>query len=72
MYDLLHYAEKYKISGLLLLIDFEKALDSVSWKFLYSALRYFGFDENFIKWIQVFNTDITAYILQCVFFCLNL
>ena len=68
VYDLLHYAEKYKIPGLLLLIDFEKAFDSVSWKFLYSALRYFGFDENFIKWIQVFNTDITTYILQCGFF----
>ena len=67
VYDLLDYAQKYKIPGLLLLIDFEKAFESVSWKFLYSALRYFGFDENFIKWIQVFNTDMTAYILQCGF-----
>ena len=50
-----------------MLIDFEKAFDSVSWKFLYSALRFFGFKEDFIKWVQIFNTDINAYILQCGF-----
>ena len=67
MYDLLHYTEKHNIPGLLMLIDFEKAFDSVSWKFLYSALRFFGFKEDFIKWVQIFNTDINAYILQCGF-----
>ena len=67
VYDLLHYTEKHNIPGLLMLIDFEKAFDSVSWKFLYSALRFFGFKEDFIKWVQIFNTDINAYILQCGF-----
>ena len=42
MYDLLYYTEKHNIPGLLILIDFEKVFDSVSWKFLYSALRFFG------------------------------
>ena len=30
MYDLIYYTEKYQIPGLLMLIDFEKAFDSVS------------------------------------------
>ena len=30
MYDLIYYKEKYQIPGLLMLIDFEKAFDSVS------------------------------------------
>ena len=34
IYDLLHRTEKRKEMGLLMLIDFEKALDSLSWKFL--------------------------------------
>ena len=48
-------------------IDFEKAFDSLSWKFLYKVLSFFGYTENFIKWIKLFNTDIKAYVLQCGF-----
>ena len=42
-----------------MLIDFEKAFDSLSWTFLYKILNSFD-SENFIKWIKLFNTDITA------------
>ena len=31
IYDIIHYTEEVNIPGLLLLIDFEKAFDSVSW-----------------------------------------
>ena len=53
------------IPGLLVLIDFEKAFDSISWKFIYHVLNFFGLTENFVKWIKLFNTDISAYIIQC-------
>ena len=62
------YAEKGKIAGLLMLIDFKKAFDSVSWNFLYEILKTFGFDKNFIYWIKLFNSDISAYVIQCGFF----
>ena len=65
VYDLMHLTEKKKIPGLHMLIDFEKAFDSVSWNFLYSALALFGFDEAFISWIKLFNNNITAFVLQC-------
>ena len=48
-----------------MLIDFEKAFDSVSWNFLYTVLEAFGFDENFINWIKLFNNGIQEYITQC-------
>ena len=64
VYDLMNYAEKKKITGLLMLIDFEKAFDSISWKFMYTVLEAFNFDQKFIKWIKLFNTEITASILQ--------
>ena len=67
IYDLMFYTEKHNIPGLLMQIDFEKAFDSVYWKFLYIALESFGFDNDFIKWIRLFNTDIKAYITQCGF-----
>ena len=50
-----------------MLIDFEKGFESLSWKFLYKTLKFFGYDQNFIKWIKLFNTDITAYVMQCGF-----
>ena len=67
IYDLLHAAENKNMPGMLMLIDFEKAFDSLSWSFLYSVLKFFGYSENFIKWVKLFNTEITAYIVQCGF-----
>ena len=65
IYDLMFYTEKHHIPGLLMQINFEKAFDSVSWKFLYTVLESFGFDDDFIKWVKLFNTDIKAYVSQC-------
>ena len=35
LYDLMQFVEENNIPGLLLLIDFEKAFDSLSWKFMW-------------------------------------
>jgi hypothetical protein len=39
LYDLMHYLEENDMYGLLLLVDFEKAFDSIEWKFLQKALN---------------------------------
>ena len=67
VYDILHETEKDKIPGLLMLIDFEKAFDSVSWSFLYRTLKLFNFQESFIRWIRTFNTNVKAYVIQSGF-----
>ena len=33
IYDIMHFTEEEDIPGLLLIIDFEKAFDSISWNF---------------------------------------
>ena len=58
------YTEKCNIPGLLMLIDFQKAFDSVSWQFIYKVLDIFGFDEQFTSWVKLFNNDIVAYVIQ--------
>lgn len=63
MYDTLYYTQKLKLNGLLLLVDFEKAFDSINWSFIQNALIYFNFGENIRKWITVFYKNITS----CVF-----
>ena len=67
IYDIMQHAEEKKLNGILLLIDFEKAFDSLSWTFLYNVLTFFGFDEMSINWIKLFNTDIEARISQAGF-----
>ena len=67
VYDLLHYTEKENIPGLIMLVDFEKAFDSVSWTFLYQVLDFLNFGTNFKQWIRLFNTNIVASVSQCGF-----
>jgi hypothetical protein len=43
LYDLMHYLEENDLDGLLLLVDFEKAFDSIEWEFLIKALKSFNF-----------------------------
>ena len=68
IYDIIHITDSQNITGLLMLIDFEKAFDSISWKFLYKVLETFNFGHNLIRWVKILNTDIQASILQCGFF----
>ena len=68
VYDTLYYAEKENIPGLLLLVDFEKALDSISWSFLNEHLKILGFSIGFITWISTLNKEIYASVLQCGYF----
>ena len=64
VYDVMQAAETNNLTGLLLLIDFQKAFDSISWNFLYKTLDLFGFCPKFINWIKLFNNDIEMYVLQ--------
>ena len=65
IYDIIDFANCNNIPGLLMLIDFQKAFDSVSWKFLYSILSIFGFKDDFCRWIKVLNDNIIGAVLQC-------
>jgi hypothetical protein len=61
---MLQYTEENEIPGLLLLTDFEKAFDSVSWEFLYSVLKFFNFGQSIIHWVKVFYNNIKSAIIQ--------
>ena len=61
-YDVIEYAKRNNRSGLLLLIDFRKAFDSISFKFIEGSLIHFGFKENFIKWIKILLNNFKASI----------
>ena len=65
IYDILQITYKLDIPGLLLIIDFEKAFDSISWKFIEKVLIFSNFWESINKWLKVFYNDISASVVQC-------
>ena len=60
IYDLISYLYRKNKPGLLLCLDFEKAFDSVDWKFLFKVLRAFGFGPDICQWISTFYKDIKS------------
>ena len=65
LYDLINHTEQKEIPGLLLLIDFEKAFDSLSWSFIRKSLKFLNFGESFRRWIDVFYKGISSAVIQC-------
>ena len=66
---------KEQIPSLLLLVDFEKAFDSVEWSFIEKTLKYYNFGTSLIAWVKLFYTDISSCIQNngwsCDFFTLS-
>ena len=63
MFDIIHSCQVNNIDGLILLIDFQKAFDSLSWEYIRETLHTLNFGENFIKWITIFQEKSNSRIL---------
>ena len=64
LYDLMHYLEQHNKTSLLLLVDFEKAFDSVEWKFLKKALSSFNFGPSVCKWFELFYSKAKSCVIN--------
>ena len=47
---------EHNSDGVLMFLDFEKALDSIEWIFLFKTLKQFYYGDNFIKWKKILYT----------------
>ena len=56
--DIMTYTNNKNLPGYLLLIDFEKAFDSIEWPFMLKCLECYNFGNNFKKWVKILYTDI--------------
>ena len=64
IYDILYETKRQGLPGLILSIDFEKAFDTVSWKFINKTLAYYNFGPSIQKWIGLFQKGAKACIIQ--------
>ena len=73
----MQYIVEQHIPGFMLLIDFESAFDSLSWKFIDKVLCYFKFGPSISKWVSFFIIKIHVQQSQSVdvyqhFSCLSM
>ena len=62
--DLLEKVEEEDIPALLLLIDFEKAFDTLEWSFIDRALIFLGFGPVFCKWVKALYNNSQSCIIN--------
>ena len=62
--DVIELYEKKQLLGMLLFIDFEKAFDSLEWKYLFKVLELMNFGTMFQNWIHTLYSNITSCVLQ--------
>ena len=58
--DIMDYTQYFKMSGLIALIDFQKAFDTVNWSFLIKCLNSFNFGDKFISTVKMLYSDIES------------
>ena len=63
IYDAMHHIKANNKEGLLLLIDFEKAFDTLSWEFIQDTLTVFNFKNDIKKWISIFFRNIKSCVV---------
>jgi hypothetical protein len=62
--DIIYHLKEKNQSGILLLIDFAKAFDSLEWNFLDKTLEHFNFGKNIRKWMNIFYNKIESCIIN--------
>ena len=59
---IIHLLDLQTLPGLLLLVDFQKAFDSINWKYVIDILERFNFGPTFVKWVEIIYTNISSYV----------
>ena len=62
--DTLEYTNKKDKTGILLLMDFEKAFDSIEWKYMDKVLEVFNFGQEFRRLVKLCYTNNTSTIMN--------
>ena len=62
--DIIYFTENNNLPGIILAIDFQKAFDSIEWSFIKQALSKYNFGPSFIKWFDLFYTNISSCVIN--------
>ena len=62
--DVIEHTMNRDISGILVIIDFEKAFDSLNFNFLLRVLHAFNFGTSFIQWVRVLYNKASSCVMN--------
>ena len=64
VYDTIEYCDSHDEPGLLLILDFSKAFDTIEWPFIAEVLNLFEFGDNFANMIRLCQINSTSRVEQ--------
>ena len=64
-YDIIQWAKENNRIGIILLIDFKKAYDSLSFSYIKKCLKFLNFGESIVKWVDLLLHNFSAVINHC-------
>ena len=64
LYDVIQYLNEKQKLGMLLQIDFEKAFDSIEWKYINVILERYNFGSDFIKWFNIIYKNSSSCVIN--------
>ena len=64
IYDIIDYCETFREKGILIILDFSKAFDTIEWPFIEDTLKRFNFGETFIDFIKLCQTNSKSRVEQ--------
>ena len=62
--DLLEYAEKEDLTGIMFSSDFEKAFNSIDHCFMFACLKRFGFGTQFVQWVKTLFKNAQSCVMH--------
>ncbi len=62
LYQIIEHCETNSIPGIVLAVDYEKAFDKLSWKFIEEVLAKLNFGEMLIKWVKLFYKNVSGVV----------
>ena len=58
------YTKNLNVGGMFICIDFQKAFDSINWKFLGAVLKKYNFGSSIIHWVETFYNQVTSCVIN--------
>ena len=68
IHDIMTECETENIQGILILVDFEKAFDTLDWNFIQKMFELSNFGDKILNWIKILQTGSKSIVSQNGFF----
>ena len=64
VYDIMDYLNSNNMAGMLLLVDFEKAFDTLEWSYIKAVLNKYNFGNTFTRWFDIIYKNSNSCVIN--------